>query len=105
MTQEELDRYKIQYLLDVLTFEEYRSMGVDNFRQYAKEHVLPIPKKELVVGQEYPGHCRNAGKATWDGEKFHYKRYKFGTWVEDTIKHYEDDGNDGIDVFVPVKEI
>ena len=105
MTQEELDTYKARYLLDVLTFEEYRSMGIDNFRRYAKEHVVPIPKEELVVGQEYPGHCRNANKATWDGEVFHYKGYECGFWVDETIRHFEDDAEDGIDVFVPVKEV
>ena len=105
MTQEELDRYCRQYLLDVLTYEEYHSMGLDSFRDYVKEHIIPIPKSELVVGQEYPGHCRNASRATWDGKKFHYERYKFGTVFEDTINHYEDDVNPDIDVFVPIKEI
>lgn len=105
MTEEELLYYRTQYLIDVLTFEERRSMGIDNFRKYVQEHVIPIPKSELVVGQEYPGHCRNASKATWDGEKFLYKRYKFGRWEDATINHYEDDDKPGIDVFVPVKEI
>ena len=105
MTEEELLNYRTQYLLDTLTFEERRSMGIEGFRNYVKEHVIPIPKSELVVGQEYPGHCRNAGKATWDGEKFLYKRYKFGRWEDTTINHYEDDNKPGIDVFVPVKEI
>ena len=105
MTEEELLYYRTQYLIDVLTFEERRSMGIDNFRKYVQEHVIPIPKSELVVGQEYPGHCRNASKATWDGEKFLYKRYKFGIECEETINHYEDDNQLGIDVFVPVKEI
>jgi len=103
MTEEELLIYKTQYLVDVLTFEERRSMGLDNFKQYVKEHVIPIQKSELVVGQEYPGHCRNASKATWDGEKFHYQRYKFGSYYDETINHYEDDN--GYDVFVPIKEI
>ena len=103
MTEEELLIYRTQYLVDVLTFEERRSMGLDNFRQYVKEHVIPIPKSELVVGQEYPGHCRNSSKATWDGSKFHYQRYKFGTLIDDSINHYEDDN--GYDVFVPIKEI
>ena len=105
MTQEELFSYCCLYLEDVLTYEESRSMGIEGFRNYVREHVIPIPKSELVVGQKYKGHCRNAGTAIWDGEKFHYERYKFGTWREETINHYEDDNNPGIDVFVPVKEI
>ena len=80
-------------------------MGIEGFRNYVKKHVIPISKSELLVGQEYPGHCRNAGKAIWDGEKFLYKRYKFGRLEDATINHYEDDDKPGIDVFVPVKEI
>lgn len=105
MTQEELFSYCCLYMEDTLTYEESRSMGIEGFRNYVKEHVIPIPKSELMVGQCYPGHCRNACKATWDGNKFHYKRYKFGIEYEETINHYEDDNQLGIDVFVPVKEI
>ena len=105
MSNEELFSYCCLYLEDVLTYEESRSMGIDGFHKYVKEHIVPIPKSELVVGQEYPGHCRNASSATWDGDKFHYERYKFGVTFDETINHYEDDNDDGIDVFVPIKEI
>lgn len=105
MDNKELFSYRCQYLVDVLTFEERRSMGLDNFYKYVEEHVIPIPKSELIVGKEYPGHCRNASRATWDGEKFHYTRIKFGDTFDETINHYEDDNEEGIDVFVPVKEI
>jgi hypothetical protein len=105
MDNKELFSYRCQYLVDALTFEERRSMGLDNFYKYVEEHIIPIPKSELVVGQEYPGHCRNASKATWDGKKFHYERYKFGDTFDETINHYEDDNEEGIDVFVPIKEI
>ena len=105
MTQEELFSYCCMYLEDVLTYEESRSMGIDGFHKYVREHVIPIPKSELVVGQTYPGHCRNASRATWDGKKFHYKRLKFGDELEQTINHFEDDDDPGRDVFVPVKEI
>jgi hypothetical protein len=108
MTREELDGYCRQYLLDkILTYAEYCSRGLnnDNLGKYVKEHIIPIPKTELVVGQEYPGHCRNANKAIWDGKKFHYTRIKFGDVFEQTINHYEDDNEEGIDVFVPIKEI
>ena len=105
MSADELNQYIRAYAFDTLTFEERRSMGIDAYIRYVKEHFVPIPKSELVVGQEYNGHCRNASKATWDGKKFHYERYKFGSTYEDTINHYEDDDKPGIDVFVPVKEI
>lgn len=67
MTQEELDIYCRRYLLNVLTYEEYRSMGLDSFRDYVKEHIIPIPKAELVVGQEYPGPLqeRTQGHMGW----------------------------------------
>ena len=105
MSADELFYYTIQYAVDVLTYEEMHSMGVDGFHKYVKEHIIPIPKSELEVGKTYPGHCRNASRATWDGNVFHYTRNKFGCKFEEKINHYEDDNNDGIDVFVPVKEI
>ncbi len=80
-------------------------MGLDGFHKYVKEHVIPIPKSELIVGKEYPGHCRNASKATWNGKTFQYMRRKFGSEFLEEINHYEDDNEEGIDVFVPVKEI
>lgn len=105
MSSEELFSYCCLYLEDALTYEESRSMGLDGFHKYVKEHVIPIPKSELIVGKEYPGHCRNASKATWNGKIFQYMRRKFGSEFLEEINHYEDDNNDGIDVFVPVKEI
>lgn len=80
-------------------------MGIEEFRKYVTEHIIPIPKSELVVGETYPGHCRNASRATWDGKVFHYTREKFGCEFEEKINHYEDDNNEGVDVFVPIKEI
>lgn len=103
MSSEELFSYCCLYLEDVLTYEESRSMGLNGFHKYVREHIIPIPKSELVVGQEYPGYCRNASRATWDGKRFHYTRNKFGCEFEEKINHYEDDN--GMDVFVPIKEI
>lgn len=62
-----------------------------------------IPKRDLKVGKEYLGSCRNSSKATWDGEKFIYQRLKFGSYFEDEINHFQDD--DGYDVFIPIKEL
>lgn len=59
-----------------------------------------IPKNELIVGDTYVGSCRNASKAIWDGNKFTYKRYKFGSYYDDEVNHFQDD--DGYDVFVPI---
>lgn len=60
-----------------------------------------IPKKELIVGEEYSGYCRNSDKARWNGKEFEYERYKFGSYYTDTINHFEDD--DGFDLFIPIK--
>lgn len=60
-----------------------------------------IPKKDLVVGRTYVGSCRNSEEAVWNGEKFIYKRTKFGITYDEKINHFEDD--DGYDVFIPIK--
>lgn len=102
MTQEELFEYRFRYAANAFLFELYKREGGTEPRKYVEEHVLPVPKDKLVAGTEYPGYCRNAIRATWDGQKFHYKYYKCGFLYETTINHYEDDDKPGIDVFVPV---
>lgn len=62
-----------------------------------------IPKEDLEVGTEYEGSCRNSSRATWDGKRFNYKRYKFGMWEDDSVNHFQDD--DGFDLFVPIRKI
>ena len=62
-----------------------------------------IPKDKLIIGETYLGSCRNSSEATWDGTQFNYKRYKFGTWFDDEINHFQDD--DGYDVFIPIAKI
>lgn len=61
-----------------------------------------ISKEKLIPGKEYIGSCRNTDKATWDGEKFTYTRYKFGDSWEESINHFQDD--DGSDIFIPIHE-
>ena len=60
-----------------------------------------LPLHELRVGETYIGTCRNASEAMWNGEKFVYQRYKWGTAYEEEINHFQND--DGYDVFVPVR--
>lgn len=67
----------------------------------ALERCGAIPKRNLIVGETYYGHCRNASKAVWDGKKFTYERHKFGDTFDEDINHYEDDN--GYDVFVPIR--
>lgn len=103
MDQKELFGNLCQYACDVLTFEERRSIPLNEWYDWVEKHIKPIPKSELEVGKEYKGVCRNAHKAIWDGKKFWYMRTKFETSYKESINHYEDD--DGYDLFVPIKEI
>lgn len=75
----------------------------ENISDYINNHFIPIPKKDLIIGNTYDGECRNADKATWNGKTFTYLRYKFGYAYMENINHYEDD--DGYDVFIPIKQI
>jgi hypothetical protein len=60
-----------------------------------------IPLHELEIGKTYIGFCRNASEAIWQGDRFVYQRFKWGTTFPDTINHFQND--DGYDVFVPVR--
>ena len=64
-----------------------------------------ILKKNLVDGEYYYGHCRNARVARWNTktQEFTYIRTKFGSKFPETIKHPEDD--DGFDLFKPVSVV
>lgn len=64
-----------------------------------KHGAIPIDK--LEVGKTYIGFCRNASEAVWQGDKFVYQRYKWGTTYQEEINHFQND--DGYDVFVPVR--
>jgi hypothetical protein len=74
-----------------------------------KEVVFPglirmgaIPRRDLVIGKCYIGSCRNASEAKWNGERFEYRRYKWGSYYIDDTPHFEDD--EGMDFFIPIKE-
>lgn len=66
--------------------------------------VFMLPKKDMVAGLYYKGFCRNTYVAMWDGNKFIHIRNKFGYYVE-TIEHFEDVKERGVDGFVPVEVI
>lgn len=61
-----------------------------------------IPKKDLVKGKTYYGSCRNANEGMWNGIEFVIVRYKFGSFYDSTVKHFED--WTPYDVFVPIEE-
>lgn len=62
-----------------------------------------IPKKDLIDGALYEGHCRNANFAEWDAANncFVYQRTKFNFTFPEEINHPEDD--DGFDLFYPIR--
>lgn len=66
--------------------------------------VKMIPKADMKPGTYYKGFCRNSYVALWDGTKFIYLRNKFGYYM-DTIEHFEDVKDRGVDGFVPIEEI
>jgi hypothetical protein len=65
-----------------------------------------IPKNEMEDGVYYKGTCRNAKIAVWnDVDKlFYHLRWKFG-YRMDTIEHFEDVKDKGMDGFIPLEKI
>lgn len=96
------------------TDKPYKGKQMNNFAfkrkiealDYAAKlnNVAMIPKKDMVTGTYYKGFCRNTYVALWDGKQFIHIRNKFGYFVE-TIEHFEDVKDKGIDGFVPVEII
>ena len=91
MTREEIFRSRCAYGVDILTYEERSSMGVDRFHEWVEEHIHPIPKSELVNGHEYKAVSGSiVWTCVWDGEVFKPSMRKWGTGPGKTLKHYED---------------
>ena len=96
------------------TDKPYKGKQMNNFAfkrkiealDYAAKlnNVAMIPKKDMVAGTYYKGFCRNSYVALWDGTKFIYLRNKFGYYM-DTLKHFEDVKDEGVDGFVPIEVI
>ena len=75
----------------------------DTWRDYYVPKLIQagaIPKKDLIVGQEYIGNHRQTTRAKWNGKEFVYTRQKFNAVFDDTCNHFEDD--DGFALFVPI---
>ena len=91
MTREEIFRSRCAYGVDILTYEERHSMGVDRFHEWVEEHIHPIPKSELVNSYEYETVSGSiVWPCVWDGEVFRPSSRKQGTVPVKTMKHYED---------------
>lgn len=84
--------------LPLVDKEDYENVIIPNLIRCGA-----IEKKELKKGATYLGNCRNTTYAIWNGNKFCYKRKKFGYEYDEMINHFQDD--DGFDLFVPIKEI
>ena len=118
MTEEQQKQYEERVIERFTTMEPFNTDNTDDFyitvpvvsEDIFNNVVIPnlircgaIPKDKLIKDREYLGHCRNSGKAKWDGEKFVYQRYKFGSYYEDDVPTFEDGVNNDTDVFVPIK--
>ena len=102
MTREEIFRSRCTYGVDILSYEERHSMGVDGFHEWVEEHIHPIPKSELVNGHEYKTVSGSVVRScVWDGEVFRPSSRKRGTGPGKTMKHYED--SEGITAAVPMR--
>lgn len=108
MTNEEI----INYWKTRKPFSELPYCDIPNYKdkEFYQKKVVPlivalgaIPKDQLQVSHWYEGTCRNSSKAQWDGKKFWYKRYKWGSTYNDDIDHFDSDTD--FDVFIPFKEI
>ena len=62
-----------------------------------------LPKADLVIGDYYKGHCRNARIAKWQGDRFVHLRTKFGHTYAEEICHPDDEKH--FDVFFPTERI
>lgn len=96
--------------LNLMTDDELSYLDVPSCQNIEEEMFVQsrliergaIPLQQLEVGKIYIGFCRNASEAIWQGNKFVYKRTKWGNTYVEEINHFQND--DGYDVFVPVKE-
>lgn len=84
--QHPLEFFSFSIMPDELEFTRAYSLGM-------------IRKEDLVVGMYYKGNCRNASVAKWDGSKFDYMRYKWGSYYKDSLCYPMDE--DHFDVFIP----
>jgi len=100
MTQQELFSFLCQYVCNsILTFEEIRSMTVDEFHNWVISNFNPISKNKLEIGKEYKGMMRKntsgyIKRAIWNGKNFICMHI---------LKHYEDDTGDD-NVFIPIEQ-
>lgn len=83
--QHPLEFFSFSIMADEIEFTRAYSLGM-------------IRKEHLVVGQYYKGNCRNASVAKWNGSKFEYMRYKWGSYFKDEVSYPSDE--DYFDVFI-----
>lgn len=98
---EEMNHFTDDYIPEppIVDKEIYDKYVIPNFIRCGG-----IPKDKLIKGKMYIGSCRNASEAIWDGDRFEYKRTKFGCTYTERIQNFDDeDGYAGIDVFVAIK--
>ena len=93
--QHSRDNYPHQHPLEFFSF----SIMPDEIEFTRAYSLGMIRKEDLVVGKYYKGNCRNASVAKWNGSKFDYMRYKWGSYYKDSLCYPTDE--DHFDVFIP----
>jgi hypothetical protein len=107
LNKEERKRNLIEYWKNLEFFNDIKdipSLPLD-MEQFHIDKLIQcgaIPKEKLEIGKYYYGKCRNSTVAYWDGKIFKYKRFKFGSYYNDEINHFQDDNR--YDLFVPLYE-
>ncbi len=84
--QHPLEFFSFSIMPDEIEFTRAYSLGM-------------IRKEDLVTGKYYKGNCRNTSVAKWNGSKFDYMRYKWGSYYKDSLCYPTDE--DHFDVFIP----
>lgn len=89
------DNFPDQHPLEFFSF----SIMPDEIEFTRAYNLGMIRKEDLVAGKYYKGNCRNASVAKWNGSKFDYMRYKWGSYYKDSLCYPTDE--DHFDVFIP----
>lgn len=89
-TSEEFSKYK--FLNDAILYYSI-----------VQKCVVPIQKKDLIIGNTYSGICYWVMNAIWDGELFHRLGTKSDVDYRECMYHYEDECISTSEIFVPIE--
>jgi len=111
----------LQHTLRNINYTEEKIYWLNTNKQYIHNYDVPrlpkplrdfhiqalircgaIPKKDLIIGQEYYGRYRNSDKGIWTGVEFECTINNGQIYIERCF-HFEDDN--GFALFVPIKKL